>query len=131
MSNAKLIEFFASWTANSVVFLAASMIFTGNVVLGNDKISMPMAAVIAGFALTVFLALVPTALARSGYKVRDPKMLGAVYLAANLVILWVIKRFALVLGLGISSLLYVAFVGVMLTVVQWGVMRATKSISKS
>ncbi|MEX2028370.1 MAG: hypothetical protein WD988_02620 [Candidatus Curtissbacteria bacterium] len=131
MSNEKLIEFFASWIANSVVLLAASMIFVGNVVLGNDKVSMPMAAVIAGFTLTVALTLVGPALDRSGYKVRDPKVLAVVYLAANLLILWVIKRFALVLGLGISNLMYVAIVGAALMLVQWGVMRVTKSISKS
>lgn len=129
MSNQKLINFFAFWIANSLVFFAASLIFVGKVVLGNDKVSMPMAAVIAGFVLTVLLTLVAPIVDRTGYKPRNQQALGLVYLVANLVIIWVIKRFALFLGLGVSSIVYVVILGVVLTLVQWGVIMATGKAS--
>jgi len=128
VSNQKLINFFAFWIANSLVFLAASLILVGKVVLGNDKVSVPMAAVIAGFVLTVLMLVVEPAVKKSGYKVTNQNVWGLIYLVFNVAALWLIKKFALVLGLGISSLVYVAIIGVVLTLVQWGVVMATGSM---
>lgn len=131
MSNQKLISFFSLWIANSLVFLIASLIFVGNVVLGNDKVSTPMAAVIAGFVLTTLMLVVEPAVGKSGYKVTNKNVWGLIYLVYNIAALWILKRFALVLGLGISSLVWVAVIGVVLTLVQWGVVMATGSMKKS
>lgn len=131
MSNQKLINFFSLWIASSVVFLAASMALAGHVVLGNDKVSTPMAAVISGFVLVALMTVVAPAMDRSGYKIKSQMGQAVIYLVFNLVVLWVLKRFALVLGLGISSLMYVVILGVVLTLVQWGVVAATGSMTKS
>lgn len=131
MSNQKLISFFSLWIANSLVFLVASLVLVGNVVLGNDKVSTPMAAVIAGFVLTTLMLVVEPAVKKSGYKVTNQNIWGLIYLVYNVGALWILKRFALVLGLGISSLVWVAVIGVVLTLVQWGVVMATGSMKKS
>lgn len=131
MNNEKLINFFGFWLANTLVVLAAALVFKGNIVLGTDRVSMPMAAVIAGFVVTVLTTLVAPAVDKTGYKVKDQRLWAVIYLFANLLILWVIKRFALVLGLGISGILYVAILGVILTAAQWGVVAATGSMSKA
>lgn len=131
MSNQKLISFFSLWIANSLVLLVASLIFVGNVVLGNDKVSTPMAAVIAGFVLTALMLVVEPAVGKSGYKVTNQNVWGLIYLVYNVAALWILKRFALVLGLGISSLVWVAIIGVVLTLVQWGVVMTTGSMKKS
>lgn len=131
MSNQKLIGFFSLWIANSLVFLVASLVLVGNVVLGNDKVSTPMAAVIAGFVLTTLMQLVEPAVGKSGYKVTNQNIWGLIYLVYNVGALWLLKRFALVLGLGISSLVWVVVIGVVLTLVQWGVVMATGSMKKS
>ncbi len=130
MSNQKLISFFSLWIANSLVFLVASLILTGNVVLGNDKVSMPMAAVIAGFVLTTLMLVVEPVVKKSGYKVTNQNIWGLIYLVYNVAALWLLKKFALVLGLGISSLVWVVVIAVVLTLVQWGVVMATGSMKK-
>ncbi|MBI2598625.1 hypothetical protein HYW40_00140 [Candidatus Curtissbacteria bacterium] len=131
MTNEKLISFFGFWLANALAVLAAALVFKGNIVLGTDKVSMPMAAVIAGFTVTVLTTLVAPAVDRTGYKVKDKRLWVVIYLLANLLILWIIKRFALVLGLGISGIIYVVILGVILTAVQWGVVAATGSMIKA
>ena len=90
-----------------------------------------MAAVISGFVLVALMTVVAPAMDRSGYKVKSQLGQAVIYLVFNLVVLWVLKRFALVLGLGISSLMYVVILGVALTLVQWGVVVATGSMTKS
>lgn len=121
MSNEKLIHFFSAWLANSITLLLIAAIFTGNVVLGNDKVSASMAAVLTGFIITVLSWLIEPGVKRSGYTIKNRQAWTFIYLAANLIIVWLIKRFALLFGLGVSGLLYVGVVGIILTLVQWSV----------
>lgn len=130
MDQKKLVEYLAFWVVNSVVLLVSSFIFSGNVVLGNDKLSMPLAALVCGLIITVFGYLVPPAVVKTGYKVKDEKVWGAIYFASNVIIVWIIKRFALLLGFGVASILYVLLVGVLLTAAQWGTAIATGATKK-
>lgn len=106
------------------------MVFSTNVVLGNANVSMPMAAVISGLIITGFGYVVPIVVAKSGVKVKNDSSWAGIFWAGNVVIVWVLKRFALILGLGVSSLLYVALLGVILTVAQFAAARATGAMGK-
>jgi hypothetical protein len=130
MDQKKMVEYLAFWVVNTAVLLVSSFIFSGNVVLGNDKVSMPFAALLCGLIITVFGYLVPPAVAKSGYKVKDEKIWGGIYFASNVIIVWVIKRFALLLGLGVASILYVFLVALLLTAAQWGAAMATGATGK-
>ena len=132
MNQKKTVEFLAFWLANTVALLVLAMVFKNNIVLGNDKVSMPMAAVVCGLILTVFGAFVDplvkksgmigslkSVLASAGMKTKDEALWGIFYLAANIVAVWVVKRFALIVGLGISSILFTLIAAVVLTGAQW------------
>lgn len=129
MDQKKLVGFLGFWVANAIVLLIASVIFGGNVVLGNAKVSTPMAAIISGLIITGLTYLVQPLVDRGGLKVKGNAM-GGVYLVANIVFVWIIKRFALVLGLGVANILYTILVGVLLTGGQWAVAKATGQMTK-
>lgn len=129
MDQKKIVGLLSFWVVNSLVLLVSSAIFGGSVVLGNDKVSTPMAAIISGLIITGLTSLVQPLVAKSGFRVKGNLMAG-VYLAANIVFVWIIKRFALVLGLGIANILYTVLVGILLTVGQWAVAKATGQMVK-
>lgn len=124
MDQKKLVGFLGFWVVNAIVLLVASVIFGDNVVLGNSRVSTPMAAIISGLIITGLTYLVQPLVDRSGFKVKGNTMAG-VYLVANIVFVWIIKRFALLLGLGVVNILYTILVGVLLTIGQWAVAKAT------
>ncbi|MBI3282615.1 hypothetical protein HYZ70_00890 [Candidatus Curtissbacteria bacterium] len=131
MDQKKLVEILAFWVVNTAVLLISSFIFGNNVVLGNDKVSAPMAAVISGGIITAFGYLVPPVVARSGYKIKNENLWGGIYFVANALVVWVVKRFALLLGLGVASIFYVILVAVLLTGAQWAAARATGAMGRT
>lgn len=130
MDQKKLVEILAFWVVNSLGLLVASFIFSGNVVLGNDKLSLPMATLLGGLIITAGGYLVRPLVAKSGYRVKNEQIWVGIYFVANAVVLWVVKRFALVLGLGIASIFYVALVAALLTAAQWAAAYATGAMGK-
>ena len=141
-----LVSFLGFWVANAVAFLVLSMILPGNVVLGNDKITAPMAAVLSGLILTIIQFLVPPALEKSGFleglrsssavqiaglRIKNQNAWPAIYLVVNFVGIWVIKRLAQVTGLGISSFLFVLIVAIVVTAAGWGVAQLTGQMPKN
>lgn len=125
MDQKKVIEVLGFWVVNAIVLLLASLIFRDNIVLGNDKVSTPMAAVLAGLVITGLTYLVRPIVAKSGLKVKGEYNWGIVYLVANTLIVWVIKRLALVLGLGVANIFFTLILAVLLTVGQWAVAKVT------
>lgn len=130
MNQKMLVNFLAFWVANSVALLVLAMILPGNVVLGNDKITVPMAAVLAGLILTVVQSMVPSAAEKSGLATKNQNRRPAIYLAVNFVIIWIIKRLAEVTGVGISSILFVLVAAAIVTVAGWGVGQLTGAWAK-
>lgn len=135
MDQRKVVGFLAYWVVNSVVLLVAAAIFRGNVVLGNKDISAPLAAVLAALIIVVLLYLVEPLVAKSdikqslrALKLKDEHSMGLIYFAANVVVVWVIKWFASILGLGISSIVYVILVGILLTGGQWAVFKLVPTV---
>ena len=130
MNQKMLVSFLGFWVANSVVLLVLSLILSGNVVLGTDKLTSPMAAVLSGFLLTVVQFLVRPAVEKSGYIVKNSNLWAAIYLVVNFLGIWVIKRLAQITGLGVSSLLFVLIVAVVATAAGWGVAQLTGQMAK-
>lgn len=141
-----LVSFLGFWVANAVTFLVLSMILPGNVVLGNDKITAPMAAVLSGLILTIIQFLVQPALEKSGFleslrsssavqiaglKIKNQNAWPAIYLVVNFVGIWVIKRLAQVTGLGVSSFLFVLIAAIVVTAAGWGVAQLTGQMPKN
>lgn len=119
----KLIRFLSLWITNSLVLNIASLIFRNNIVLGTDKVSMSMAAVLSGIALTALSYAVPKLVAKVDFKMKSEYYWQGIFFAANAIVIWVIKRFALITGLGISNNLYVLLIALILTLVQWKVLK--------
>lgn len=132
MDQKKLVGFLSFWVVNTVVLLVASVIFSGNVVLGNSRVSTPMAAIISGLIITGLTSLVQPLVAKSGFRVKG-NLMGGVYLVANIVFVWIIKHFALTLGLGVATINFIPYVipvGILLTAGQWAVAKATGQMNK-
>ena len=125
MDQKQIVNFLSFWVANTVALLISAAVLGGNVVLGNDKVSASVAAIIAGLILTVITTFTPRIVEKSGFKVKDDKLWGVIFLSVNFVGIWVIKRLAILTGLGISSILWVLILAVVITLVQWGVAQAT------
>ena len=106
----KLILFLVTWVANSVIILILSVIFRQIIVLGNANIAGPMASVIVAFILTTLLYNIPSAVAKSDLKLKDDRLLIFVEAAVLCPFVWILKRFALYSGLGISNLFFNFFV---------------------
>jgi len=136
------VSFLSFWVANAVLLLIASSILSSNVVLGTNVVSKPLASVFVGLVLTTLFFVTPPLVEKLGFKknlttikVGDFKLKGentwlAVFLAVNVVGIWVIKRLANVTGLGISGLFYVLILAILVTLVEWGVSKATGTLLK-
>ncbi|MDP2632760.1 MAG: phage holin family protein [Candidatus Curtissbacteria bacterium] len=128
MEQRKLVGFLGYWVANAFVLVVAAAIFKGNVVLGNKDISGPFAAVVVGLIVVLLTYIVEPIIAKSNIKrslkslkLKEENLNGLIYFVVNVVIVWVLKLFASVLGMGISSVLYAVLVGGLLTLGQWAV----------
>jgi len=126
MDQQKLIRFLSLWIVSSIVLLVASALLSNNIVLGNDRLSKSTAGVISGFILTLIAHFVPKAVEKIDFKVKNEYAWQGVFLVANVIILWVIKRFALISGLGISNIFYVFILGVAITLAQWKALKVLK-----
>ena len=125
MDQKKVVNFLSFWVANTVVLLLGAVVLRNNVVLGNDKLSVPLAAIISGLILTGLIYLVPEVVKRSGYKIKDQNIWVAAYFIANVAIIWIIKRLAIITAFGISSIFWVLVVALVVTLVELGVAKIT------
>lgn len=124
MDQKRAVSFLTFWVVNTVVLLVANAIFGGNVVVGNQSISTGLSAIFAGLVLTVLIPLAPKAVEKSGYKIKKNIWPG-IFLGLNIVILWILKRLAVVTGFGISSILWVIILAIIITFVELAVAKAT------
>src|SRR4030042_2421455 len=144
MDQKKLVNFLAFWVASTIVILISAVLFGNNVVLGNDKLSPSIAAIIAGFVLTGLNFLIPDMVKKggldrnlqslsksAGLKIKDEYLWAVIFFVANTVIIWLVKRFAIITGVGISSIVWVIVVAILLTVVQWGVGKTIGMMKKN
>ncbi|MCR4324481.1 MAG: hypothetical protein NUV69_02240 [Candidatus Curtissbacteria bacterium] len=121
-----LIKFLSLWLAATVTLLVLDMVLGVSVVLGNANLTAPLAAAISGIVIAVIVYIVPTAVKTVGMEkvlVKNENAWYGVFLLANILGVWALKRLADVTGLGISSIVYVLLVAVVLTLEVWAVSR--------
>ncbi len=121
MNTNKLLVFLSYWLVNSIILMAASKVLPNYVVLGNDKLTLPLAAVFSALVLTGASYLVPPLLKKSGLKIKEEWLMALPYLAINVITIWLIKKLAIITGFGISNNVFVVVVAVLVTFGQWGV----------
>ena len=130
MDQKKAVSFLTFWVVNTVVLLIANAIFGGNIAVGNQSISTGLSAIFAGLVLTAFIPLAPKAVEQTVFKIKNQNVLPAIFLASNVVVLWVLKRLAVVTGLGISSILWVIILAITITFVELAVAKTTGAMEE-
>ncbi|MBI3342341.1 hypothetical protein HY024_04415 [Candidatus Curtissbacteria bacterium] len=120
-NNNKTVTFLSIWVVNSLLFVIFAQMIAGGVVLGNDRVVLPMATVIAGFLLTLAVYAVEPLVKKAGVKVKDKRLFAVFYFIANFVGIWIIKKLERITGVGISGNLFVAIFAVVATLAQWAV----------
>ncbi len=115
MDQSKIVKFLSLWVINSVLLLLCSAILKSGIVLGNDKVNGSLAAVFSGLFLTLTPFIAHLILEKYKYKIRDLRIESVFLIAVNSIVIWVIKRFALTTGLGVSNILLVGFLAVLAT----------------
>src|SRR3990167_8827252 len=106
MDQKKAVSFLTFWVVNTVVILIANAIFGGNVAVGNQSISTGLSAIFAGLVLTALIPLAPKAVEQTGFKIKNQNVWPVIFLSLNIVVLWILKRLAMITGLGICSILW-------------------------
>ena len=130
MDQKKAVSFLTFWVVNTVVLLIANAIFGGNIAVGNQSISTGLSAIFAGLILTALIHLAPIAVEKNGYKIKNQNVLPAIFLASNVVVLWVLKRLAVVTGFGISSILWVIILAITITFIELAVAKTTGAMEE-
>jgi hypothetical protein len=127
----KIIDFLSYWISTSVILIGISTVFSNNVVLGTDKLARPMAGVLAAFLITLAFTFVPDFIEKNSLKIKNERIWPAIFFVSNALVIWIIKRFALVTGLGVSNIFFVLVAAALITIGQWVVGKGLGSISQS
>lgn len=130
MDQAKLIKFLGTWVVNSILLVVISQIFKNSVVIGNEALSKGMAAVFAGFLITIVFFLVPVAVEKSGTKIKDYKLWVVLDFVALIIGVWVVKRLSVLTGLGIVNILFVLVVAMLVTLLDFSVDKYSDNLLK-
>src|SRR3990167_2848612 len=125
MDQKKAVSFLTFWVVNTVVLLIVNAIFGGNIVVGNQSISTGLSAIFAGLVLTALIPLAPKAVEHTGFKIKNQNAWPVFFFSLNIVTLWILKRLAVVTGLGIAYILWVMILAIIITFVELAVAKTT------
>ena len=131
MDQTKTLSFLILWVGLTISLLILSVIFGGNLVLGNMSITKPVAGLILGFVLTAVYFLTAPAATKLNIRVKDEKTWALVFFIGNVIIIWTVKRLATITAVGISSIFFVLVVAAIITLVEKSIDRySQKSLGK-
>lgn len=132
MNQKKIVKFLGFWGVNIMLLSIFSTIFAGDVVLGNAYIVKPVATIVNSLFLAIAIYLVPEALKKLDLKIKvsDEKVLVVGYFLANFALLWILKRLAVITGIGMTSLLNVLVVAIVLAILQIGIEKYSAKLLK-
>ncbi|OGD95196.1 hypothetical protein A3F02_01800 [Candidatus Curtissbacteria bacterium RIFCSPHIGHO2_12_FULL_38_9b] len=130
MNQKQILNFLIFWVVNTILLLLLSAILGNNLVLGNDKLSSSHAAIVSGLILAAIIYILPPAVEKSGQKIKNENIWPIIFFSANAVVIWIIKRFALITGLGLSSIFWVLIVALVITAAELGVAKTTGAMKK-
>lgn len=116
MNADKIIVFLATWSLVSLLVLVLSAILRSQVVFGNEDISGYLSAVVWSFLFTFVGQLSPRILSQIDLKLKDERYAMVVTAIALTPVIWLIKRFAIFTGLGISNNFFVLVLAIIAAV---------------
>lgn len=112
-------EFVTVWVVNSLLLYFIPYITT-LVVIGNARLTPFMASIMGGFLLTLLDGATQPAFASLQIKLKDDWYWLLAHLFVNVLGIWVIARYADLTGVGISSAWMAVLLGIVYTLVHWG-----------
>ena len=115
--------FIPIWLVNAAVIYLASLFYSQDVVLGNAFLPNWIALILVSLILTLILTQVKPVTVALKIKSKSKITIGIISLAVNIVVLWLLARLAIYTGFGVSSVFAVLILGIVLEIVQYGVMR--------
>ena len=118
---------FTTFLVNALVLFAASSLYPESVVMGNSSISTWAATVVSSLLLTVALTQVQPGVEALKLKVIGDKNWALVFAFANVIFVWILSRFAVWTGFGISSVLVAVILGILLSATQFIVWKTIAS----
>jgi len=121
----KYANFLGLWIVNFVIFLVANLLFGNRVVFGNGILPYIVALLVTSFLLTAVIFLVKPAVNYTGLKIKGGLNWFLIYIIADIVLVWVLARLAILTGFGISSYLVAVVLGIVLNIGQWIFAKAT------
>ena len=112
---------------NAVVLYAATVVVPQQVVLGNHVVTPPvaavMAAVVLAFMIVGSLPLLESASELFKFRLKDSHQI-VIYFVLNVLAIWLIARFAELIGLGLQSWVVAVGLGFVLNLVQGVVIKS-------
>lgn len=115
----KYTPFLIFWALDSALLYLAAMFFPAYYVLGNSYFNMALSAVVAGGVWTVIVWNSMPLTKKLGIKATDMVKNILFWLVVNFVALWVIARFSLMLGFGVTSFVWVFALAFVANILQW------------
>jgi hypothetical protein len=113
----QLIQAAVVWLVTSIVIYLAPQVWSGGVVVGNDRMSAFAASAVAGLALTVATLVAMPLLDMA--KMKSMAVQGVAYLVVDVAVIWLLGRMATNTGLGLSGWMAAVVLGVIVWVVQY------------
>jgi hypothetical protein len=115
------IMYVAFLIAHALIVYVGSMLFPSSIVLGTNLLSMPMAILYSMVVFTLITVLATPVIenvsAQMNIKLSNMHWMAA-YFVVNMVGLWIVARYAELLGLGLSSWMVAAALAVVMDFVQ-------------
>lgn len=124
----KLFTALSLWIAKSVVLILSSALSYGTFVLGNDRVSGPMAAVFVALLLTLSSFSAEMVAERLGIKIQNKNFKTGLLFAEASLIIWAVKLFSLITGFGIANLLVVFIVAGLTVLIDEPLLKLIKKI---
>lgn len=103
----------------ALVLYLSSWLYPKDVVLGNNLISVPLAVIFNALILTALLASIKPVLFKLKLKKMTDWYWALSYAVTNIVAIWILARFAVSTGFGISSFTVAISLGLVLTIIQY------------
>lgn len=103
----------------ALVLYLSSLLYPEDVVFGNNLISLPLAIIFNALILTGILALIKPILFKLKLKKMNDMYWSLSYAVTNIVVIWLLAKFAVNTGFGISSFIVAVGLGLVLTIIQY------------
>lgn len=116
------------WIVNTAILYIVSVFWNNLIVFGNAQLSPIIAAILTGLLFTIIESVILPLLYKLNIKqVREtPAELEVAYFLINIAAIWILARFASVLGFGIASFWVAIILGVGLSLIKKIVVRLVR-----